>query len=78
MRIIILMFYAALGYALYIFVRGYFSSLKGSSTTDASENTKMVECLECKAMVPVSHCKSMESDGQTQYFCSDKCLEASK
>ena len=39
MRIIILMLYAALGYAVYVFVRGYFSSVEEGRPEENPEDT---------------------------------------
>lgn len=86
MRIIILMLYAALGYALYVFMRGYFSSVgsgkpkgkaygQSSTKSDAkSSSEKMVECSECGAMVPESHSKNSLKAGKTLHFCGDDCM----
>ncbi len=80
MRIIILMIYAALGYAVYVFVRGYFSNSEaerrgGGVPKGGGESSKMVECSQCGTMIPLSHSKSRPHSGETVYFCSDVCLE---
>ena len=78
MRIIILMLYAALGYAVYVFVRGYFSSVEEgrprAKSGGKSEGGRMVECAECGAMVPESHSKNTVKSGETVYFCGDDCM----
>jgi uncharacterized protein len=66
-------------YLLYRLIRTGFPKVGGkpapANIKSPADGEELVEDPECHAYVPVSQAVRMEIDGETSYFCSQKCLE---